>query len=236
MYTRLEEHWFTYESLGTDDSDKRLEDWYTMGLSVGSGDARMFVGTFLKYRKLERNGLFTETIAKLRPHCNEDKDALLKRMTSQPGGAVNGSSDAEWRTRTPQENERWLQHCRATRRILSKTMILIGKVGVMAARIILDREGPPKPDAVLLGMYRDIAAKVGSHKATFNAMTRVQVHLRVQGMSHYLILQTTTLALIDDDFANLPAEEGTSWYQQCCNLLEFCQREAPLDVDGTHYA
>ena len=95
MYTRLEYHWLSPESLGTDASDKRLEDWYPAHMLLGSGSTRVFIGTFLKYRTLERYGLFTEAIAKLRPTYTEELGALLRRMTSQPGGAVTGSPDAE---------------------------------------------------------------------------------------------------------------------------------------------
>jgi len=100
MYTMLEEHWLFPESLGTDASDRRLADWYTAHMSLGSGNARVFVGTVLEYRKFERCGLFPEAIATLRPDYTEDLDELLKRMPSLPGGAIDGSRDAEWRTRT----------------------------------------------------------------------------------------------------------------------------------------
>ena len=178
MYTQLEAVWFSPEALGCKASDDRLLDWFPGYLGMGRGGNPVWLKSVIRYRTLERDGVFAEILAQLRPYYNEDMDVLLERMPTTPGGGIALSSDADWRSRSSKENDRWVQHCRKTRGFLSKIMVLMGEVGVVAARIMNDRDGPPTPDATMRRMYHQIGDMVGTHDAIFNATTRVQEHLR----------------------------------------------------------
>ena len=95
MHTQLAVIWSSQQSLGSKVSDDRLNDWFGKYLGVGSGGDPVWLKTILKYRRLERDRVFTEILAKLRPDYNEDKDTLLEHMRSTPGGAIAESIGAE---------------------------------------------------------------------------------------------------------------------------------------------
>jgi hypothetical protein len=109
----------------------------------------------------------------------------------------------------------------------------VGRVGVNVARITLDRQGLIKSDTELFVFYRIIAVTVGSHQAALIAMAKVPEHMRAEGMSHFLILQTTATSLLGNDFSHLPAGRKTSWYRQCAEVHAFCECGPPLELDGT---
>ena len=111
----------------------------------------------------------------------------------------------------------------------------MGKVGVNVARIMLDREGPRVADTEVYAFYRRIALSVGSHKAALVAMAKVPEHMRVVGMSHFLILQTTVSCLRVNDFSHLPADHNTAWYRECQDVQGFCKRGPSVEPDGTFH-
>ena len=78
-------------------------------------------------------------------------------------------------------------------------------------------------------MYREVGDMVDTHDAIFNAMTKIPEHMRGRETPAHLLLESTLLALLDNDFSNLRTKEGTHWISLCRAISEFGRREVRLD-------
>ena len=143
MLITLDRLYLTRELIGTHDSDKMIDDWWTPGFIFRIGNSRVSLATLLAYRGLERNGSLPFRASRLRPTYNESLNAFVRRMLAHSDNSPN----AEWRSRSSEDNGRWLQECHVRRRTLLRISSLVGKVGVNAARIMLDNEGPRIADS-----------------------------------------------------------------------------------------
>ena len=96
-----------------------------------------------------------------------------------------------------------------------------------------DRDGPPTPDSMMCLTYQKIVDTVGTHDAAFNAMTRLPLHMLTQETPQHLLIAATLLALIDNDFSNLRAKEGTYWFKLCRVVSQHCRRMIPTNNGHT---
>jgi hypothetical protein len=95
---------------------------------MGAWGKHLKLRSIIKYRKLERDGVFVEILEQLQPDYNEDLDELRVPMPIAPHGEDALSMTAEWRLRSTEENNRWTEHCKNTRDFLGEKMVLLGKV------------------------------------------------------------------------------------------------------------
>ena len=229
MLITLDRLYLRRELIGTHDSDKMIDDWWTPGFIFRIGSWRVSLATLLAYRGLERNGSLPFRASRLRPVYNESLNAFVRRMLAHSDTSLN----AEWRNRSSEDNGRWLQECHVRRRTLLRISSLVGKVGVNAARVMLDNEGPRIADSEVYECYRKIAITVGSHEAALVAMAKVPTHMRAVGMSNFLVLQTTASCLVTNDFSHLSANHNTAWWQACKAVQDFCSGGPRVQPNGT---
>ena len=202
---------------GTADQDLAMEQWYSGDVEMGCNNNPMTLRPLMRCRSLRRREEGNNQLDMLELRYNETIDQMMLRV-NLPLATPSRASHPEYYTRNATDGLLWATRCGNIKEIMDTRSALENKIGVINARIMIQRAGPLTPIQLIHRAFCAVATTVGGHMEALQALLQYPSHMRTAGTPDHLMVTAAMVLVNTGDFSLLRAPPGSVLSKLCTTI------------------